>query len=100
MWLLCVFLLSRDCVILLFGHLSFHTGTWEASLSACYLLHASFLLHLFFDTEDGGVMYHRNVVVISKKQTVWCHISQGGIIHHLNITSEYTMKAYSNSISV
>jgi hypothetical protein len=28
---------------------------------ACYLLHAGFLLGLFFDSEDGGDMFFRNV---------------------------------------
>jgi hypothetical protein len=29
--------------------------------SACYLLHAGFLLGLFFDTEDGGNMFLQNL---------------------------------------
>jgi hypothetical protein len=29
--------------------------------SACYLLYADFLLGLFFDAEDGGEMFFRNV---------------------------------------
>jgi hypothetical protein len=29
--------------------------------SACYLLHAGFLLDLFFDPKDGGDMFLRNV---------------------------------------
>jgi hypothetical protein len=28
--------------------------------SACHLLHAGFLLDLFFDPEDGGEMFFRN----------------------------------------
>jgi hypothetical protein len=28
---------------------------------ACYLLHASFLLGLFIEPENGGGMFHRNV---------------------------------------
>jgi hypothetical protein len=30
-------------------------------ISACYLLHAGLLLGLFFDTEDGGDLFLRNV---------------------------------------
>jgi hypothetical protein len=29
--------------------------------SACYLLHAGFLLGLFFDPKDGGSMFLQNV---------------------------------------
>jgi hypothetical protein len=38
--------------------------------SACYLLHATFLLGLFFDPEVGGDMFFRNV----------CYIPQDGLI--------------------
>jgi hypothetical protein len=31
--------------------------------STCYLLHAGFLLVLFFNPEDGGIMFLRNVVL-------------------------------------
>jgi hypothetical protein len=32
---------------------------------ACYLLHAGFLLRLFFDPEDGGKMFLQNVYQLS-----------------------------------
>jgi hypothetical protein len=32
-----------------------------ASEYLCYLFHAGFLLGLFFDSEDGGDMFLRNV---------------------------------------
>jgi hypothetical protein len=35
--------------------------TSSKKTSACYLLHAGFLLDLFFDPEDGGNMFPRNV---------------------------------------
>jgi hypothetical protein len=34
--------------------------------SACYLLHAGFLLGFFFDLEDGGDMFLRIVVVFQR----------------------------------
>jgi hypothetical protein len=34
---------------------------WQADCSVCYMLHAGFLLGLFFDPEDGGDMFLRNV---------------------------------------
>jgi hypothetical protein len=34
---------------------------WQANCCACYLLHAGFLLGLFFDPEDGGDMFLQNV---------------------------------------
>jgi hypothetical protein len=40
----------------------------EVKLScACHLLHTGFLLGFFFDPEDGGDMFLRNVGVISHK---------------------------------
>jgi hypothetical protein len=33
----------------------------EVASSACYLLHAGFLLWLFFGPEDGGHMFFQNV---------------------------------------
>jgi hypothetical protein len=30
-------------------------------IKACYMLHASFLLGLFFDHEDGGNMFLSNI---------------------------------------
>jgi hypothetical protein len=33
----------------------------EIAGSACYLLHAGFLLGFFFDPEEGGDMFLRNV---------------------------------------
>jgi hypothetical protein len=37
---------------------------------ACYLLHAGFLLSLFFDHEDVGDMFRRNFGWLSKGYTV------------------------------
>jgi hypothetical protein len=34
---------------------------FEVNQLACYLLHAGFLLGLFFDAEDGGATFLRNV---------------------------------------
>jgi hypothetical protein len=34
--------------------------TWQADCFACCLLHAGFLLILFFNPEDGGVMFLQN----------------------------------------
>jgi hypothetical protein len=43
-------------------------GHWKSSIfwdtehcSACYLFHGGFLLGLFFDPEDGGDIFLRNV---------------------------------------
>jgi hypothetical protein len=33
----------------------------EAKPSACYVLHVSSLLDLFFGSEDGGDMFFRNI---------------------------------------
>jgi hypothetical protein len=33
---------------------------WQADRSACYLLFPGFLLILFFNAEDGGVMFLQN----------------------------------------
>jgi hypothetical protein len=41
---------------------------WKQS-PACYLLHAGFLLCLFFDTENGGDMFLRNVCWLSTDYT-------------------------------
>jgi hypothetical protein len=38
-----------------------HNPLKDNRRSACYLLHASFLIDLFFDPEDGGDMYLRNI---------------------------------------
>jgi hypothetical protein len=35
----------------------------------CYLLHAGFLLSLFFDPEDGGEIFLRNVDSLSTDYT-------------------------------
>jgi hypothetical protein len=35
----------------------------------CYLLHADFLLRLFFDPEDGGEIFLRNVGCLSTDYT-------------------------------
>jgi hypothetical protein len=46
----------------LFRAVSYANPTfWQADCSACYLLHAGFLLILFFNPEDGGVMFLQNV---------------------------------------
>jgi hypothetical protein len=34
---------------------------WSKHRSACYFLHAAFLLGLFFDPEKGGNMFLRNI---------------------------------------
>jgi hypothetical protein len=36
-------------------------GKKAVSFCACYLIHAGFLLGLFFDPEDGSDMFLRNV---------------------------------------
>jgi hypothetical protein len=42
-------------------------------LSLCYLLHVGFLLGLFYDTEDGGEMFFRNVCWLSTGYTALYH---------------------------
>jgi hypothetical protein len=37
----------------------------QAASRGAYLLHAGFLLALFFDTEDGGKMFFENVGLFS-----------------------------------
>jgi hypothetical protein len=41
----------------------------EQTSSTCYLLHAGFLLGLFFDPKDGGNMFLRNVGRLSMDYT-------------------------------
>jgi hypothetical protein len=38
-----------------------HVGFEVVISRSCYLLHAGFLFGLFFDPEDGGDMFFRNV---------------------------------------
>jgi hypothetical protein len=49
------------------------TGSYEVfyllGYNAWYLLHAGFLLGLFFDLEDGGDMFFRRVGCLSKDYT-------------------------------
>jgi hypothetical protein len=40
--------------------------------SACYLIHAGFFLGLFFDPEDGGNIFLRNVCRLSTGYTALC----------------------------
>jgi hypothetical protein len=44
-----------------YGPLKVYRRCGEAKSSACYPLHARFLLGSFFDPEDGGEMFLRNV---------------------------------------
>jgi hypothetical protein len=44
-------------------------GFLQAICSACYLLHAGFLLGLLFNTEDMGDMFLQN---INLHRTAWC----------------------------
>jgi hypothetical protein len=51
--------------------------------SACHLLHAGFLLGLFFDPEDGGNMFLRHVVDFER--TTWRYIPGDRTLHYLQI---------------
>jgi hypothetical protein len=53
--------LSDKDISVIFDVITDVTMTILSSCSSCYLLHAGFLLRLFFDPEDGGDIFLRNV---------------------------------------
>jgi hypothetical protein len=64
--------LSVGCEVFatrLLFHSECSTRKQNFSQLVCYLLHAGFLLGLFFDREDEGDMFHRNVGWLSTDYT-------------------------------
>jgi hypothetical protein len=45
-------------------------GTKSKPISACWLLHADFFLGLLFEPEDRGIMFLRNICILSPDYTM------------------------------